>query len=586
MVAHRVERALEEAAAARVARLDPSVRSERGVVHTPWRLARFMAAQVDVALKQAGAARGLADDVLVLDPATGPGVFLAAAKDAGAGRALGLDLDADALAEARRILDACGLGDGVRLARHDTLAGPAPLDDGEAGARFRVVLGNPPWAGRSANRDATYTERLLDDFRREPDGRPLAEKKIGVLSDDYVRFWRWACAQVEGPGVVALVTNSSFLDGPVHRGMRACLERWFETITVVDLGGSSLVARSGERDENLFGVRVGAAVVVATRGEGAATIHRASVTGGSAAAKLEQLESDLAFEPVDPRPPHRAWTVGHETAPEYEAWPSLPELMPFHREGVQTNRDAFCIDADREQLRARLRDFSQNGGEQLGRAHLASGHYDPDAARAAIADADLDRDVQRLAYRPLDERWAALIGGVCHRPRPALLAAMRASSFALLTVRKDRGDRAWAHFGATSHPVDNCWLSSRSSCRTRAFPTHGPEGAPNLGEAARAWGFDDPEALVRYVLGVLAAPSYRQRYDAYLRLDYPRVPPPGEGRAAIEAAGEAVRVALVQPDDGAEPVVVGHRTVHARGLKAAIEAAEQAVRPLLERSRR
>ena len=43
-------------------------------------------------------------------------------------------------------------------------------------------------------------------------------------------------------------------------------------------------------------------------------------------------------------------------------WPMsalpLPALFPFHREGVQTNRDAVCVDADRDALLARLRAFA------------------------------------------------------------------------------------------------------------------------------------------------------------------------------------------------------------------------------------
>jgi predicted helicase len=85
-----------------------------------------------------------------------------------------------------------------------------------------------------------------------------------VLADSYVRFFA-LCAELarerQNGAVVALVTNASFLDGLVHRGMRARLASWFDEVQVLDLGGSALVGRSRERrDDNVFGVRPSVAV--------------------------------------------------------------------------------------------------------------------------------------------------------------------------------------------------------------------------------------------------------------------------------------------------------------------------------------
>ncbi|MEZ4335263.1 MAG: N-6 DNA methylase [Sandaracinaceae bacterium] len=225
--------ALAAAAERRTERLDREARKRRGVVHTPAAIARFIA-------------RAVADAPgAVIDPACGPGVFLAACIEGHPTprRAIGIDLDAEALDDAEAILAPLAGAGGwdLSLRRGNTLAAPLV----EAGPL--VIVGNPPWAGRTANAGAAYTEALLDDFRKDADGAPLGERKLGVLSDDYVRFLRWACEQLRRPegGVLAMVTSSSFLDGPVHRGMRARLLEWFATVDVVDLGGSALIARTG-----------------------------------------------------------------------------------------------------------------------------------------------------------------------------------------------------------------------------------------------------------------------------------------------------------------------------------------------------
>lgn len=608
-----LERAAARAAAERDATLDAGQRRRHGVVHTPAELAAFTVRAASEALRSIGRA-GLGDpDVAVVDPACGPGAFLAAVLGAGgvaAPRALvGLDLDRDAVEAARALLAPAAEAAGwpLRLEVADTLDVRDVLGREERRDAAVVVIGNPPWAGKTAHRGGPRLEALMEDFRRDAAGEPLREKKIGVLSDAYVRFVRWSCELARGAeagAVLALVTNASFLDGPVHRGMRAAMARWFSRVDVLHLGGSALVAKSGERDENVFGVRPSVALTVAVREPGheerASGAVRFASLRGSREEKLARLATSASLEALAPEAlGEGAWVPAPRVDPRYAEWPSIAALMPFHREGLQTNRDALCVDVDRERLLARLRAFADGAA---GPGDTPSAHYDPERARAAVR-AVLERDpearehVVRVAYRPRDERWMAVIPRVCHRPRPELLAAMRRSELALLTVRKDRGERPWAHFGAARHPPDNCYSSARSSCRTRAFPTHDPSGAPNVDLAvlapfaARLDALPASVELVRYALCVLASPAYRARFDAALRADYPRLPPP-PSQAAFDAAvraGAALAAALaVEASPGPAAVTIGHHVVaasRAGGLAEAIGACGEAAALVLDRSR-
>lgn len=584
----KVERAAAEAARRRDAALAgrPAQRRRRGIVHTPPELARFVAVVVDRALDGLGVAGGLADPALsIVDPACGPGAFLAACLAVAGGRGssprllCGVDVDPAAVAQARQVLaePARRAGWALSLSVANTLEeARAPAAVAPEGPT--VVIGNPPWASRSDSRGGAVSERLLEDFRRDAAGRRLPERKLGVLSDDYVRFFRWACevARTATRGaVVALVTSSSYLDGPVHRGMRAALLRWFDALDVVDLGGSALVARSGARDDNVFGVRPGVAVAVAVRRPGAVETEPAAVrhaaVRGSRRDKLSRLAEaatrPLPMRPLSPSAPFHLLVPG-ERRRSPAAWPSIVELLPFHREGVQTNRDAVVVDRDRARLLSRLRRFAAGDrGDDLAAALASRRHYDPAVARAAVREA-LERDARpaRLAYRPFDDRWFLPVSPLCHRPRPALLAAVRRSDLVLLTVRKDRGQRAWAHVGVTRHAPDNCWLSTRSSCRTRAFPTHGPDGRPNVdADAVAAWARrlrapPGPRQTLCYALAWLSCAAYRKALHGELLLDYPRLPPPDPATfERIVAAGERLASAFARPGRrAAEPVSVGH----------------------------
>lgn len=602
---HDAEAAAEREARARDAWLrasEPERKRARGIVHTPREVAAFMAERAWQAVTRGCPGR----EVVVIDPACGTGVFgaawlVAAANDpsrAGRTRALiGFDVDEAAVEAARAVLQTEAARADVRLDLRvaDTLASLAPLGEPLLEGAALVVLGNPPWAGRSASRGATLSEAMLGDFRADVRG----ERKLGVLSDDYVRFFRWGAELVrrsEAGGVLALVTNASFLDGPVHRGMRAALLRWLDTLDVVDLGGSALVAHGRGADENVFGVRPSVAITVGARGPGRAEPRSAQVTyarvHGSASDKREALATGAvrgaSFVPTAPA--HRfAVTVGARASARYDAWPSVDALFPFHREGAQTNRDAVVVDSDRARLLERLRRFAAGATDaDLAPVLRASAHFDPERARRVLSAA-LERGeevVAPLAYRPLDLRWHGVVTPLCHRPRPELARAMTHSRLALVTTRKDRGTLPFTHAGVVDVMLDNCWLSVRSSCRSRAFPTHSPEGAPNV--EVRAW--EDrlgvavaPATVVYYALALLSAPTFRARFDGLLRQDYPRLPPPPDALtlASVASAGQRLAAAFLEPGgERSATIRIGHHLVSApRALAVAMAALDEVVLP-------
>jgi len=310
---------------------------------------------------------------------------------------LGVDRDERAVSVARAALAPAFARAGwpCQLQAADTLSELQPAAVAQR-ADVSCVIGNPPWIGGAQAKAAPWLRALLADFERDGAGEPLRERKQGVLADAYVRFLRWSLevARLARRGaVLALVTNGSYLDGPVHRGLRAMLLRELDTLDVIDLGGNALLARSATRDDNVFGVRPQVAVLIATRraepGRPRSAALRYLRVHGPLQAKLDRLEQ-LALRapelcPLATTGPLYRLVPTADVGAEYASWPSLPELMPFHREGVQTNRDAVAIDADRALLLARMQAFAAGrGGGELAPALAALAHYDPARAQARV----------------------------------------------------------------------------------------------------------------------------------------------------------------------------------------------------------
>jgi hypothetical protein len=560
------------AAAARASVGDRLALRARGVVPTPGALARHAVARVDALLRtELGLEDGLASEhVVVVDPAVGTGVWLAALLEQTRTRGarsllLGFDSDAAALTTADELLAAEARRQGVtlRLSCENTLELAAPFPDQ---TRVRVILGNPPWAARSRARGGALSDAWLAEFRRDHRGVSLGERRVGVLSDDYVRFFRWAlehARQAPAGALVCFVTNASFLDGPVHRGMRAALLGGFDKLELLDLGGNALLSRADGAlpDDNVFGVRVGAALTWALRRPAASrarcpvSVSFASLRG-TLAEKLSALDTEeLALAALRPSAPWFGFRPHVRSEAEHGF--SLAEAFVFQREGVQTNRDAIAIASTREELEARVRQLAAHG-----LSLPSQRHFDAARARRLLQEA-LERGepcVAPLAYRPLDARFFITLAPLCHRPRSELLRASAASSLSLLAVRKDRGAAAFNLFAVASGAVDACFLSTRSSCRTRVFPSHQPDGAENLSVsvatqlAARVGRVVSAHELIVYALSVLGAPRFRARQQAALQRDYARLPWPRDARHFDEAQLVGARFVSALNTSEAAPV--------------------------------
>ena len=91
-------------------------------------------------------------------------------------------------------------------------------------APVMVVMGNPPYSVSSSNK-SPWIEKLTADYKKD-----LNERNIQPLSDDYIKFIRFGQHFIDknGSGVLAYISNNSFIDGIIHRQMRKHLLESFD----------------------------------------------------------------------------------------------------------------------------------------------------------------------------------------------------------------------------------------------------------------------------------------------------------------------------------------------------------------------
>lgn len=546
-----------------------------GVYYTPDAVVSYLVSSVDVVLRQSlGIQRGIvggssnaSSRVQIVDPACGNGKFLAeidawlrrAASDGDgssetacganlqrAGALLGFEIQPATAAIANFLLSRA-TPDELRSSVHcldpltcrdeqmASLLGVTGDDSrSDPNGRVLAIVGNPPYGnyGRRALSEPLRT--LLNDYKRG-----LNERKTN-LNDDFIRFLRWSQHWIDraGAGVLAFITNNTYLSGLTHRHMRRSLRETFDEIYVLDLHGSSTKRErspDGRPDENVFDIQQGVAIgifVKQRRPHGGAAVRHAELWG-TRRAKLAVLArsnvSTTTWTACNPAPasflfvPPR--TATSET--EYQRFPRLDEIFLQYVSGVQTKRDGLFVGFSREELAQRIQEF-------LG--------VNPQAPTdGPNFDAKL---IRPYMVAPLDVRWIYYDPRLLGRARYGVMQHMLKENIGLVFMRQCTGDQPYDHF-----------LATRTLVSDRVF--HSAHGAPFLAplflyDGAERTSNINPEFVADFAarLSVTAAGSatrngrstlsatdvfcylyavvhgreYRRRYGDLLRRDFPRLP--------------------------------------------------------------
>jgi SOS-response transcriptional repressor LexA len=431
------------------------------------------------------------------------------------------------------------------------------------------VIGNPPYSGVSSNM-SDQAQRLIDAYKRV-DGAALNERKLW-LQDDYVKFIRLVQMSLErtGIGILGYITNHGYVGNPTFRGMRQSLMGTFQSISVLDLhGNANKQERSpdGSDDKNVFDIRQGVAILLATRASIAAAVMHADLWG-ERQPKYDWLIAHVAgstpFTRVDPDSPYYFFEpLNTGSRDEYmTGWP-LNEIMPVNAAGFITARDFFVVDLDESALSSRIAEFSRPDlsddvvRDMYFKGYGSAKYPDGDTrswklpvARARVrSDSAWRSRVAKCLYRPFDERFVYWADWMVDWPRPEISGHLKSGrNISICFNRREELPVAYAHFLVTRLPCEHIALSGKTTDYQAPLWLYADPGQSGLGisesvEPNLAPAFltaissrlasgpstepTDPNAILQYIYAVVHSPTYRIRYAELLRTEFPRVPLPG-----------------------------------------------------------
>ena len=476
-----------------------------------------------------------------------------------------------------------------------------------------VVLGNPPYSGHSANSSRkdgklTWIGKLIEDYKKV-DGKGLGERNTKWLQDDYVKFIRFGQQRIHktDAGILAFVTNHGYLDNPTFRGMRQQLMNDFTDIYLLDLHGNSHIkerAPDGGVDENVFDIRQGVSVAIFVKEagkSGPATVRHSELYGEREAKYGILSNSDILttkWATITPESPdYRFKPWDNKFGAEYQQWPKINEIMPANSVGIVTARDSLTIHWSSNDVLPTVREFASLSSETA-RTKYSLGNDTRDwkvsLAQVDVSSSGFKRElVQPVWYRPFDSRYTYYTGksrGFICMPRPEIMRhILEGNNYGLIFMRQVALHEAYNHFGVSRSIVDNrAFYSNKGIMQFAPLYTYPSEQSieqgiyqrgerqPNLAPAFTkelagrlslrfiSDGKGDlretlgPEDVFHYIYAMFHSPTYRERYDQFLRADFPRVPLVDDVelfRVLVELGGQLTRAHLMEFSLSSQPAV-------------------------------
>jgi predicted helicase len=444
-----------------------------------------------------------------------------------------------------------------------------------------VVIGNPPYNVGQINENDNNKNRkyeVVDEWVRETYAKDSTATNKNALFDPYVKALCWASKRIGEEGIVALVTNNSFLDSIAFDGMRKHLVQDFSKIYLLDLKGN--VRTDSMRDgipigekHTVFGlaamVGVSITFLVKTRTQEKTQIFYHSVdwkaTRADKFALMEKAKvfSKLDLKTIQPDKKHTWLTEGlHSEFNDFmplgtkKAKASKTEvegvIFKTYGRGVATCRDAWAYNFNLSELTDNMQRIIETYNEQVFKwTRFAEKQTQVDnfvvyddkkmswseglkanLKRGKFAEFDSNK-IRLSLYRPFTKSLMFFDRMFNERVYifPSIFPTPETEAENQVICVKGIG-MSQPFFALMVSQIPDVQFTPNGQCFP--FYTYNEDGT-NRKENITDWAlnhyqthYQDNEinkwAIFHYVYGLLHHPGYREKYAANLKRELPRIP--------------------------------------------------------------
>lgn len=452
------------------------------------------------------------------------------------------------------------------------------------------VIGNPPYAVSSTNKN-DWIQDLISDYKKN-----LNERKIN-LDDDYIKFIRYGQHYIDknGSGVLAYISNNSFLDGITHRQMRKHLLESFDKIYILDLHGNSRkleTSPDGSADQNVFDIMAGVSINIFVKTGKKKKNELGKLFSSDLYGKREQkytfLNSNsfksIEWKELESKEPNYFFIYkDYELRSAYQIGFKMDELFGLNSAGIETQKDKIAVHFNKESLNQTYNDFIELKEDEIRNKYPQA--KDTRDWKIQTAKQDFENHgrnaFHRIVYRPFDERYSYMSGkskGFVAYPRYNVTQHLLKDNLSLLTCKRQTSFD-FQHIFLANKPSERCTVSLQTGEVGYIFPLYlypdtsgqqtieqSNERTPNLkaeivNQIAENLGLTftnekettentfAPIDILDYIYAVLHSPTYREKYKEFLKIDFPRVPYPKDQYTfwqLVKLGGEIRQIHLLE----------------------------------------
>lgn len=422
-----------------------------------------------------------------------------------------------------------------------------------------IVMGNPPYSVSSCNK-SEYIDKVMEAYKQN-----LKEKNIQPLSDDYIKFIRMGETYIEknNEGVLAYISNNSFIDGIIHRQMRKHLMETFDKIYILDLHGNAKkkeTAPDGSKDENVFNIQQGVSINIFVKtakkqSNELAKVYHAELMG-LRENKFDYLNNhelnNVEYTELQPVEPYYFFTPKDFNArSDYNKGFKIDELFKLNKAGITTGRDDLFTDINKEILSSKVQDVFDNNDILTTKYKLKAD--DSYKLCMTIKTAKYsDECFKKLSYRPFDTRYVYYDTKLLQRARQeAMKHVIEKENVALITNKNGNEIETFNKIFISNLAIDKHYTGAQSYIFPLYLYDEDSNQAsffiknrkPNLNidivnKLKTSLGFtftaekEDREGtfapidILDYIYGILHSNKYRTKYKEFLKIDFPRIPYP------------------------------------------------------------
>ena len=424
--------------------------------------------------------------------------------------------------------------------------------------KISVIIGNPPYNANQLNENENNKNREypeIDKRIRNTFIKQSSAQKTKVY-DMYARFYRWAFDRLNGNGIVAFVTNRSFIDSRTFDGFRKTVHKEFEAAYIIDtMSDVRANPKIAGTTHNVFGIQTGVAIMFLIKKQNRENekckIHYIALDDfWRKEHKLQWLSQNqlrkIPFEII--RPDKKNYWINipdndfESLLPLFTSVRSSQSLFHFDGLGISTNRDEWVYDFDKNNLQKKLDFFIFNYSKLLStnnREYPTVIKWSRDLKnkfnnkKTIIFD---NKNMIDLSYRPFIKKFFFANKTLIDR-----LTENHISFFG-------------ENFGKTNLIINiNCSSSKDFNLiatntltdlhyngDTRCLPQCRYDKNGNRIDNITDWGLEKfvkyynnngacpivitKQDIFHYVYAVLHYPAYRKKYELNLKREFPRIP--------------------------------------------------------------